>query len=95
MPQYEIEIDHKPLIFDDPKWCAGPTEIGHRDCRFLVYNEDCCFYSFDEDEFVGLSQKENQFEELTAIKCDECKEAYQKAKSIQLEKDNSKDKNEH
>jgi hypothetical protein len=79
----EIEIDRKPKIFDDPKWCGAPTETDYKECQFLVLNEECGFFTDDKGEFIELEQKLNDLEDDISIKCDECKQAYKEAKLFQ------------
>lgn len=83
----EIELDEKPKIFDDPEFCENSTEDGFKSCRFLVYSEDCCFFLDEEDEFLSLEQGISEYDEVIAIKCKPCKEAYKKAKCEQEEKE--------
>ena len=75
-----IEINDKPKIFDDEKGCCGPTEDGFKECRFLVHNEECCFFLNEKEEFLYLEREENKFNEWNAVKCDQCKESLKKAK---------------
>jgi len=76
----EIEIDVKVKIFDDPEYCNKNSVFK---CGFLDLKENNCLLYPIFDEVYGEVENglENYFDgkENPAVKCPECKEAYQKA----------------
>ena len=83
-----MEINIKINVFDDPEYCQGDHP---RQCNHLsIYDSNCyndeatCDIFFDAKrnvtDLIG-SKLDNKW-----IKCDQCKEAYQK--SVEIEKRN-------
>lgn len=73
-----MEITKKIKIFPDPEFCGGPIDGEHKDCQFLVLNEDCCLFLDEKEEFTELDWKVNSLGENISTKCDLCKEEHQK-----------------
>ena len=65
----EIEIDHNPKIFDDPEYC----NLYLITCRFLSIDNECNLFKYDCELRL----------QFRAVKCDQCKDAYKKAKQKQ------------
>lgn len=92
-----IPINSPPEIFDHPKFCGGPSKTGFEECRFLVYNEDCCFFLDEKEEFTDLESSVNEFDDLIAEKCPECAAHWKSAdehREIDKVFENLKDKRE-
>jgi hypothetical protein len=63
-----IEIDKKPVIFDDPEFCHNDDKR----CKFLLGDSaDCIFY----ESINGID-----YSKRWVLKCDECKTAWKAAK---------------
>jgi len=63
----EIEIDHRPKIFDDPDYCDGDIE-----CRFRPDEAWCLLFGLE----LTVGDENSEF---NCVKCPECKIAYQRA----------------
>ena len=71
-----IEIDKKPVIFDDPEHCG--YKFGCRERCPNIYGKLCSVFKVD------LSTEQNCIaEKIKLIKCPECKKAWQAAKERQ------------
>ncbi len=64
----EIEIDFKPKVFDDPEYCNSDTER----CEYLEMKVQCSLFK----SLLGFGPNPDR-----NFKCDQCKEAYQRAKN--------------
>jgi hypothetical protein len=70
-----IEIDKKPVIFDDPEYCNNSAHF----CKNLdIDNADCVLF----DENIKAIIKEGRIIRRS-IKCDECKTAWKAVKKRQ------------
>lgn len=74
----EIEIDHRPKVYDDPEYCEN---INGFECMFLF---DCI--DGECQMCVMFDRKELEAEIVDRFplfkKCEECKTAYQKALGV-------------